>query len=110
MRALWTTILPGLVVAGALVVAYGVRRPDSGVRVTAARESVVRITKPGRRETLAGGRILAGETLQLRLQPGRYVIRPRRPPRAAGYSARAVYVPDGRFVAVRLRDRRPARP
>jgi hypothetical protein len=70
----------------------------------------VRVTKPGRRETLAGGRVLAGQTLQLRLEPGRYVVRPRRPPRAAPLAARAVYVPDGRFVALRLRDRRPARP
>jgi len=110
MRALWTTVLPALVVAGALVVAYGVRRPDSGVRVSAERAAAVRITKPGRRETLAGGWIRAGDALQLRLQPGRYVVRPRRPRRGAALAARAVYVPDGRFVAVRLRLRRPARP
>jgi hypothetical protein len=107
VRVLWTTILPALVVAGALVLAYGVRRPDSGVRVQTAREASVRVTYPGRRETVAGGRVPAGGTLQLRLERGRYVIRPQRGRRLRAVS---VYVPDGRFVEVRLPDRRRARP
>jgi hypothetical protein len=107
MRLLWTMILPAFVVAGALVLAYGVRRPDSGVRVRTAREAAVRVTYPGRRETVAGGRVPAGGVLQLRLQRGRYVVRPQRGRRLRAVS---VYVPDGRFVAVTLPDRRRARP
>jgi hypothetical protein len=107
VRTLWTTILPALVVVAALGIAYGVRRPDSGITVRTARPTAVRVTQPGRRETLAGGRVEAGASLTLRLEPGRYVVRPQ--PRRR-LRAVEVYVPDGRFARVTLPPRPPARP
>lgn len=105
MRTLWTTIFPALVVAGSLVVAYMVRQPDSGIAVRASEPTYVRITKPGRRETIAGGRFSRGETLRLRLEPGRYVVRAQTHGRRRARAVE-VYVRDGRFAPVRLRYRR----
>lgn len=105
MRTLWTTILPGLVVAGCLVIAYMVRQPDSGIAIRASEPTYVRITKPGRRETLAGGRFSRGETLRLRLEPGRYIVRAQAHGRKRARPVE-VFVRDGRFAPVTLRYRR----
>jgi hypothetical protein len=100
--ALLTVVLPGIVIAGVLVLAYVEMPVRSGVEVRSAVDASVRITKPGRRETLAGGRLEAGRPLRLRLEPGSYVVRTARQPRLRARPVR-VYVPPERFVDVRLR-------
>jgi hypothetical protein len=107
---LWATIVPGLLIVAMLGIAYDVTRPTSGidVRVLAGHRPAaaqVRVTKAGRRETLAGRRLAAGERVRLRLQSGRYVVRPAR---RRGWRARPeeVFVPSTKVVAVTVRYRR----
>jgi hypothetical protein len=102
-------VVPGLVIAGALIFAYTEQRPQSGVivRTVAGGEptaAYVRITKPQLHSTLAGGRIPAGEPVRYRLQPGSYMIRPgvRKGLRAAPIR---VQVHEGRFQPVTVRYR-----
>jgi hypothetical protein len=107
-----TTLLSGLVIAGALLWSYAEQRPQGGVeiRATAAggcpsggpacpRAANVRVTKPGRRETLAGGRVAAPGSVRFRLQPGSYVIRAGRDRRWQARPVR-VHVPAERYVPV----------
>jgi hypothetical protein len=117
-RAL-TTVLPGLVVAGTLVIAYMIRTPESGIAVRAvavgcwgkgAERSCaprpygahVRITKPARRETIAGATLARGQTVRFKLARGSYVVRPdaRGERRARPVE---VLVRRGRFAQVTLR-------
>jgi hypothetical protein len=113
--ALATTVLPGLVIAGALLWSYAERRPEGGVEVRAVatdgcpdgapscpRGAYVRVTKPGSRTTLAGGRVAASGTVRFRLQRGSYVVRGGSPGRWRARAVR-VYVPRERYVPVVLR-------
>jgi hypothetical protein len=107
--ALTKTLLPSLVIAGALVYSYTEQRPQSGVevRAVAAGEpaaAYVRITKPELRDTLAGGNIRVGESVRYRLQPGAYMIRPGRQRRLHAKPIR-VQVREGRFEPVVVRYR-----
>jgi hypothetical protein len=114
---LTTTVLPGLVIAGALMWSYTERRPEGGVEIravaagacpdgrpTCPRAAYVRVTKPQRRDTLAGGRVAASAPLRLRLQPGSYVVRPGRHGRWRARAVR-VYVPPEDYVPVLVRYR-----
>ena len=108
-------VLPGIVIAGALVWSYTEPRLEGGVEVRAVatsgcpggapscqRPAYVRITKPRLRDTLAGGRLPAEGTVRFRLQPGSYVVRPRRSGRLRARPVR-VYVPAEEFVPVVVR-------
>jgi hypothetical protein len=107
---LWATIVPGLLIVAMLGVVYDVTRPTSGIEVRVLADGrpasgQVRVTKSGRRETLAGRRLAAGEHVRFRLQSGRYVVRlaQRRGWRAP---PKEVFVPSMKVVAVTVRYRR----
>ena len=102
-----SVVVPALIIAGALTWTYTEQRPQSGVVITAVAvgepsPAYVRITKPGLRSTLAGGRIARGASVRYRLQPGSYVIRPGPRGRLRARSIRIV-VREGRFEPVVVR-------
>jgi hypothetical protein len=108
-------VLPGVVIAGALLWSYTEPRLDGGIEVRAVatsgcpggrsacpRAAYVRITKPGLRDTLAGGRIARSDSVRFRLQAGSYVVRPAASGRLRARPVR-VYVPREGFVRVVVR-------
>ncbi len=113
-RRLLTAWLPALVVAACFLTAYHVRRPTSGLDVTAVVccpttpvEARVVIRRPGRRAVEAGTRTDADGRARLFLSPGRYEVRGRGPRLRA--RPLVVRVRDDAFESITVRFRRVAR-
>jgi hypothetical protein len=68
-------LLPGLIVAAALVGSYVVRPAETAidVRLDGARRSLVKVVKPGDSQIVAQGQTNGGQ-VRLAVDPGRYVV------------------------------------